>query len=543
MDKAIDLSHHLSESSRSRMVSPLKALQKYAGKPGLISLAGGLPDPAYFPFASISGDALIPESFPRTKPSESSLFAWFWNIFGTSASSEKFERISVPKYAAQEGDVDLAVSLQYGPATGIKALQAFVTEFSLKVFRPLYKDCSTLMHAGNTDGVLKVLCNPGDLILAEEWSYPSVIVAAQSLGISLVSIKVDGGGMSAIDLENVLSTWDETARKNKRPTTMYTIPVGQNPTGLTMDIERKKAIYAVCVKYDVVIIEDDPYYFLQEGTYYPKEVRAKSKSVPPPKTGEDEETRYINSLVPSYLSHIDPGGSIDYQGRVIRMDTFSKTIAPGARLGWFTCNPLFAERLEREGETSTQAPCGFSQSLITTLVSTHWGFPKFIRWLQGLQTQYTIRRDFFVDCIFDEFEIRPASGALKDVFGAGQPSLTAYVKNLHNSVTQEKNQTKTPLFSFVPPTAGMFVWLKFHVYDRVPCDTGDGASFEDRLWTDLADSGLLICPGYFFDAEQSEPGLSRESQEIAYRLAFSMGSNETMKAGIQILAQVLNKYA
>lgn len=52
---------------------------------------------------------------------------------------------------------------------------------------------------------------------------------------------------------------------------------------------------------------------------------------------------------------------VDTQGRVIRLDTFSKTIAPGVRLGWFTCNPMFAERLERQGEVSTQAPCGVGQ--------------------------------------------------------------------------------------------------------------------------------------------------------------------------------------
>jgi hypothetical protein len=75
--------------------------------------------------------------------------------------------------------------------------------------------------------------------------------------------------------------------------------------------------------------------------------------------------------------------SFDYQGRVVRLDTFSKvrhgfymsilpsgwtsiwqTIAPGSRLGWFTCNPLFAERLERQGETSFQAPCGFGQVFV-----------------------------------------------------------------------------------------------------------------------------------------------------------------------------------
>ncbi|KAJ2982280.1 hypothetical protein NUW54_g10772 [Trametes sanguinea] len=128
---------------------------------------------------------------------------------------------------------------------------------------------------------------------------------------------------------------------------MYTVPVGQNPTGVTMGVARKKEIYDICVEYDVIIVEDDPYYFLQMGAYVPKDERAS------PASAADSE-KWISSLTPSYLK-------FDYQGRVIRLDTFSKTIAPGSRLGFFTCNPRFAERLERAGETSTQAPCGFGQ--------------------------------------------------------------------------------------------------------------------------------------------------------------------------------------
>lgn len=70
-------------------------------------------------------------------------------------------------------------------------------------------------------------------------------------------------------------------------------------------------------------------------------------------------------------------------GRVVRMDSFSKTIAPGSRLGWFTANPLFCERLLRISETSTQAPCGFGQVLITQLVAMEWQLPGYARWLNG----------------------------------------------------------------------------------------------------------------------------------------------------------------
>lgn len=87
----------------------------------------------------------------------------------------------------------------------------------------------------------------------------------------------------------------------------------------------------MCSKYDVIIVEDDPYWYLQ----FPSaaEAEASARNLPPPpaqpvhtfakKSGYD----FIDSLVPSYLN-------VDYEGRVIRLDTFSKTVAPGCRLGW-----------------------------------------------------------------------------------------------------------------------------------------------------------------------------------------------------------------
>lgn len=98
-------------------------------------------------------------------------------------------------------------------------------------------------------------------------------------------------------------------------------------------------------------MEDDPYYFLQQDPYVPAKDRKKASGS---SKALDDAEAYVASLAPSYLK-------FDYQGRVIRLDSFSKTIAPGSRLGWFTCNEVFAERLERQGETSTQAPCGFGQ--------------------------------------------------------------------------------------------------------------------------------------------------------------------------------------
>lgn len=90
---------------------------------------------------------------------------------------------------------------------------------------------------------------------------------------------------------------------------MYTAPVGQNPSGLTTSAERKKAIYDICVRYDIIICEDDPYFILQEGDYVPKknrEAMAKAiggqQQIGAASVNNDEEIeQFVSTLVPSYL--------------------------------------------------------------------------------------------------------------------------------------------------------------------------------------------------------------------------------------------------
>lgn len=110
----------------------------------------------------------------------------------------------------------------------------------------------------------------------------------------------------------------------QRPSLLYTIPVCQNPSGSTMSAERKQEIYDICVKYDVIICEDDPYYFLQAGPYVHQHSRIST-------TATESDDQFLASLVPSFLA-------FDRFGYVVRIDTFSKTICPGSRLGWITSN-------------------------------------------------------------------------------------------------------------------------------------------------------------------------------------------------------------
>ncbi|KAJ7744473.1 pyridoxal phosphate-dependent transferase [Mycena maculata] len=523
--EAIDLSHHLSHAARARHISPLKGLAKYLGTPGLLSLAGGLPSPAYFPYSDISANVLIPNSFPVSPTQESSSFAWLWKLFG--ADKEKTVSLTIPKYPVRPEDLNLAAALQYGMAGGIPQLQKIVKEFSDKVFQPAYENYVTMLHAGNTDAWNKsviTLCNPGEGVLVSKWTYPSAMAAMQPYGIKPIPVDIDAQGMRSDALRTVLTEWDETAHGMPRPRVIYAVPIGENPTGTTTTAARKKEIYQICVEF----VEDDPYFVLQEGQYVPKAQRKQQSESAP--TGLDEASHFIASLEPSYLK-------FDYQGRVIRLDTFSKTIAPGCRLGWYTCNPMFAERLERAAETSTQAPCGFGQSLVTAAL-LEWKYEGYIRWLKGLRLQYTLRRDFFVDCLGEEFHLTVAPGTVGlwegcDVYSAfvkPTRSLTGYFN--------EKAPLGNALFSFSPPTSGMFVWLKLHFDQHPAFSTMSSKDLEMKLWIELAEAGLLVGPGAIF-----WPTGDYASETTGhFRISFSNSTKEELKKATEIFGAVLRDF-
>ncbi|KAJ6515922.1 pyridoxal phosphate-dependent transferase [Mycena sanguinolenta] len=531
--EAIDLSHHLSAVSRARQTSPLKGLQRYWGRPGLISLAGGLPSPEYFPFTDVSSNILVANSFPIERDQDSSSFSWLWKLLG--GGKERTTFVSVPKYPAQPGDANLATALQYGMSSGIPQLQKIVHDFSTKVYDPAYSNFVTLVHAGNTDAwhkVVTTLCDPGDGVLVSKWTYPSSMAAMRPYGIKAVPIEIDEQGMRSDQLRAILTEWDPAAHDGmRRPRVIYAVPHGENPTGTTTRAGRKKEIYQICVDFafpDIILVEDDPYFVLQEGPYVPKSERHRQIDA----AGIDNE-KFIASLEPSYLK-------FDYQGRVIHLDTFSKTMAPGCRLGWYTCNPMFAERLERASETSTQAPCGLSQSLVTATLQA-WGYDGYMRWLKALRLQYTLRRDFIVDCLADEFHLTTAPGLagtewegaqVYHGFAKPQRSLTGYFSN-------EKGPTlSNRLISFVPPTSGMFVWLKVH-FDEHPSLTKFGSeSLEMRLWTELAEENVLFGPGAMFSAT----GDWSSETTGHFRISFSNLENDELKKAIQIFGKVFRKF-
>jgi aromatic amino acid aminotransferase I len=156
--------------------------------------------------------------------------------------------------------VQLSTALQYGGAQGLVFLNNFLKEWTSLVSMPAYTDWDILLDDGATDGwhkVLELLCNPGDPVLVEAWTYPSAIESGWPMGIRPVPIGIDAEGIDPEALDKTLSEWNVEARGTKKPSVLYTVPVGQNPTGSIITTERRKKVYAVCVKHDVIICEDD----------------------------------------------------------------------------------------------------------------------------------------------------------------------------------------------------------------------------------------------------------------------------------------------
>jgi aromatic amino acid aminotransferase I len=122
----------------------------------------GFPSPDCYPFTSVSADVLLADAFPVDVPrpapaasSPSSAFGWLWRLFG--ASKDDTTRIRIPREPRpDDGGLNLATALNYGPATGHALMRAFIREFTERIYAPAYDDWNTLVHTGNTDGCVRL---------------------------------------------------------------------------------------------------------------------------------------------------------------------------------------------------------------------------------------------------------------------------------------------------------------------------------------------------------------------------------------------------
>jgi DNA-binding transcriptional MocR family regulator len=421
--------------------------------------------------------------------------------------------------------IDLKSALQYGTAQGYPSLYYWIRQFTrnnLHPFVPYKEGPEVILTCGNTDGFAKTIQalsdewheghdpvseRPG--LLVEEYCYMNAIQTARPRGMNIVAVAVDDEGMCAEGpggLEDVLKNWD--CSKGRRPHMIYTVTVGQNPTSGTLGVARRTALYALCVEYDIIIVEDDPYWYLQFPSSSPTMADYKPK--------KSSGFEFLDSLIPSYLS-------LDYQGRVVRLDTFSKTVAPGCRLGWITAQPRLVERILRITEVSTQQPSGFVQSMIAELVmgpqsstdpgkggaadGSGWKADGFVRWLEGLRGNYERRMSTMCDVL----------NANKHLVKAGRRrSLTEVAEDEDEWAVVEK----TPIYDFVRPLGGMFVWVRFDFTSHPLRKQVAASRLSKALWVFWTTKPYLclVAPGGMF---ASTPEIRDADSYNCFRVCFA----------------------
>ncbi|KAL4864817.1 hypothetical protein BDV12DRAFT_7227 [Aspergillus spectabilis] len=466
--KAKRWDHLLSLEAKSRKVSTLKGAAKYLKNPGLISLGGGLPSPEYFPFEELSVKVPTPPGF------------------SPEATRQSGVSLVAGKHDIREGKslYDLEVSLNYGQSSGSPQLLRFVTEHTELIHNPPYSDWQCSLTPGSTyswDTALRLLCERGDYILMEEYTFSSAQETALPLGVKVAPVKMDEQGLLPESLDDVMANWDEAVRGARKPHVLYTIPTGQNPTGATQSFERRKEVYKVAQKHDLYIIEDEPYYFLQMQPY----TGADSEPVPPPANHD----QFLKSLIPSYLS-------IDVDGRVLRMESFSKVLTPGGRTGWVIASEQIIERFLRNSEVAAQHASGFSQLIFFKLLDEHWGHGGYLDWLINLRMQYTSRRDIMVQ---------------------------ACEKHLPGEIA-----------SWIAPAAGMFHWIEIDWKKHPELTSGKTRdSIEETLFHAAVDNGVLVSRGSWFKAA------GRTEDKMFFRATFAAASEENITEAIKRFGDAL----
>lgn len=466
----VDLTHLLSEESKRREESLLKSAFKYYGMPDVVFLGGGLPLSDYFPWDKITAESPAPP---------------FASGIGAKPTLETTMEVAVTKEPTNELDLPLKTSLQYGFTQGHPKVREFLTEHTKIIHNPPYEGWECILTVGNTqawDAVLRTFCDPGDSILVEQFTFPASMEAAKSQNVKTVPIAMDDFGIIPSKLDEMLSKWE-----GKMPKLLYTIPTGQNPTGSCLSADRRAEILKIASKYDFIVIEDEPYYFLQMEEYTEDLEKRKTGGV-------HSHEEFKASLVKSMLS-------MDTEGRVLRLDSFSKVLAPGSRFGWITGQPALLERFIRIHEVTIQAPSGFSQSLVLGTLA-RWGQAGYLDWLIGMRHEYTLKRDVAIDSIKKYFP----------------PEVTSYI----------------------PPVAGMFFTVSFDVTKHPKFETEygkDPKKVEMALYEAGLKNGCLMIPGSWFCVGEA----STDKPTCFYRGTYAAVPLDQLELGLKRFGEAVTK--
>lgn len=349
---ALDYALLLSSSARNRMPSAIRSLFPAELIPGMVSLLSGKPNSETFPFQRISLE-LKPSIHPEGQT----------------------ETVSI------EGS-DLDIALQYSATSGLPKLVDWIIKFQSRVHARKQVDegnkpgevwrCS--FGNGSQDLLTKTfeaLVDAGDSVVLESPAYSGILPSLVAHKANLFEAETDAEGVEPTALDTLLTNWktDSATRDSRFPKFLYTTPTGANPSGTSASDNRKRAILDIIRKHNLLLLEDDPYYFLSFQGLEP---------------GADAVKRTRGK------SYFQLEAQDDYGvGRVVRFDSFSKILSAGLRLGFVTGPKEILDAIDLDTSSRNLQTSGTSQAIAYALLSK-WGIDGFLHHADNVARFYQV---------------------------------------------------------------------------------------------------------------------------------------------------------
>ncbi|XP_050442577.1 kynurenine/alpha-aminoadipate aminotransferase, mitochondrial-like [Adelges cooleyi] len=322
--KQIDYTYFFNDTTAKRKPSELRELSRLVDQlpPGSIKLGVGVPNVHTFPFKG----------------------------FDVELASGEVIKLN-------EGE--LAAALQYLPSIGYTPLINKLKEIQDQYHGAQnWKVKSIMVSSGAQEGLSKAvdMCmRCGDAVIMPDPTYTGAIDLFRLHDAEIIGIKQDSQGVLVKEMEKVLAS-----RKKKNqlmPKVIYLNPTACNPCGTTIPTNRKREIYRLACEYNLLILEDDPYYYLSFENVHPT----------------------------SFMS-------MDTEGRVLRFDSLSKIMSSGLRVGFVTGHNRLLRQMELHMQTSSMHTSSLSQVLVHKLLS-HWDNEGLVSHFLRVKKFYKQKRD------------------------------------------------------------------------------------------------------------------------------------------------------
>ena len=254
------------------------------------------------------------------------------------------------------------VALQYGSGQGDPTLRAQICEvMALEGISASPEDVViTVGSQQAVDLVTRIFCDPGDVVLCEAPSYVGALGVFRGYQCDVIHVATDSDGLLPDALSETLAALRAAGRTAKL---LYTVPTYSNPSGVTLSTNRRVEVMAVCRRFGVLVLEDSPYGLLGFDGSIHRSLRA------------------------------DDADSVVYVG------SFSKTFAPGLRVGWALAPHAVREKLVLAQESATLCPPAFSQLAVSDyLLHADWTST-----LKAFVEMYRERRDAALSALEESF--------------------------------------------------------------------------------------------------------------------------------------------